>query len=118
MNEEREDEKKYWILKECREELVDKVHNIIKCSLKDGIIPQDWKKANIITIHKGGRKDDPTNYTLVFLTCSIVKICEKIMKDRWTKYLEENNILNPRQFGFRQGRSCTTNLICFYSRKR
>ena len=105
-----------WILKECREELVDKVNNIIKCSLKEDKIPQDWKKAIIIPIHKGDRKDDPTNYRPVSLTCSIAKICEKIIKDRWIKYLEENNILNPRQFGFRQGRSCTTNLICFYSR--
>ncbi len=25
-------------------------------------------------------------------------------------------MLNERQFGFRQGRSCVTNLLCFYSR--
>ena len=28
-----------WILKECREELVDKVYNIINCSLKEGKLP-------------------------------------------------------------------------------
>ena len=105
-----------WILKECKEELLDKVYNLIKCSLKEGKIPEDWKKANIVPIYKGGNKEDPTNYRPVSLTSTIAKICEKVIKNRWTKHLEENNILNPRQFGFRKGKSCTTNLICFYSR--
>lgn len=105
-----------WILKECREELVSGLHHIIDCSLKEGKIPQDWKNANVVPIHKGGNKEEPTNYRPVSLTCTIVKICERIIKDKWTKYLEDNGILNQRQFGFRQGRSCTTNLLCYYSR--
>ena len=109
------DEVSNWILKECREELVDKVYNIINCSLKEGKIPEDWKKANIVPIYKGGNKEDPTNYRPVSLTSTIAKICE-IIKNKWVKHLEENNILNSRQFGFRHGRSCTTNLLCFYSR--
>ena len=52
----------------------------------------------------------------VSLTSTIANISEKIIKDRWTKHLEEINALNPKQFGFRQGKSCITNLICFYSR--
>ena len=87
------DEVSNWILKECREELVDKVQNIINCSLKEGKIPEDWKKANIVPIYKGGNKEDPTNYRPVSLTSTIAKICEKIIKNKWVKHLEENNIL-------------------------
>ncbi|XP_076062422.1 uncharacterized protein LOC143037755 [Oratosquilla oratoria] len=105
-----------WILKECKEELTDKIHILINSSLKEGKIPEDWKNANIVPIHKGGNKEEPTNYRPVSLTSTIAKICEKIIKNRWVKHLEDNDILNPRQFGFRQGRSCSTNLICFYSR--
>ncbi len=32
------------------------------------------------------------------------------------EYLESNNVKVNNQFGFRKGRSCVTNLICFYSR--
>ena len=110
------DEISNWILKECKEELADKVYIIIKCSLIEGKLPEDWKKANVVPIYKGGNKEDPTNYRPVSLTSTIAKICEKVIKKRWVEHLEENKVLNPRQFGFRQGRSCTTNLLCFYSR--
>ena len=44
------------------------------------------------------------------------KSVEKVIKARWIKHIEVTNILNARQFGFRQRRSCAINLICFYSR--
>ncbi len=49
------------------------------------------------------------------MTSVVAKMCEKVIKDRWVKYLE-NNILKNSKFGFREGRSCVTNLISFYSR--
>ncbi len=42
-------------------------------------------------------------------------MCEKIINNRWVKYLE-NKIIKNSQFGFREGRSCVRNLISFYSR--
>ena len=105
-----------WILKECRNELADEIHNLINRPLKDGKVPEDWKRANIVPIYKGGSKEEPTNYRPVSLTSTIAKICERIIKSRWVKHLEKNKLLNQSQFGFRQGRSCVTNLICFYSR--
>ncbi len=43
-------------------------------------------------------------------------MCEKVIKNRWVEYLEGNNVIVNNQFGFRKGRFCITNLICFYSR--
>ena len=43
------------------------------------------------------------------------KVCEKVIKEQWTDYLERKRIISDRQFGFRTGRSCVTNLS-FYSR--
>ena len=105
-----------WIMKECNEQLADVLHNIIVCSFKEGKVPLEWKRANIVPIHKGGSKEDPMNYRPVSLTSVVAKICERIVKNRWMKYLEESNTLTGRQFGFRSGRSCVTNLLSFYSR--
>ena len=44
------------------------------------------------------------------------KLCEIIIKERWVAYLERNEIVYERQFGFRSGVSCVSNLLCFYSR--
>ena len=50
------------------------------------------------------------------LTSIVCKICEKIIKKQWTEYLEREGIIIDRQFGFKWGRSCVTNLLSSYSR--
>ena len=105
-----------WILRECSDQLADKIQKLIRSSLEEGIVPPDWKCANIVPIYKGGNKSEPTNYRPVSLTSVIAKLCETVIKDRWMKYLEEFNVLTEQQFGFREGRSCTSNLISFYTR--
>ena len=66
-------------------------------------------------IHKGGDKEEPLNYRPVSLTSVVGKFYEKIMKDKWLKFLEETKQTGG-QFGFRRGKSCITNLLSFYSR--
>ncbi len=58
----------YWVLKECKQQLADKLGNLINISLSQGRIPMDWKRANIVPIFKGGNKEDPLNYRPVSLT--------------------------------------------------
>ena len=105
-----------WILRECSDQLADKIHSIIVMSLRDSRVPKEWKKANITPIYKGGSKEDPLNYRPVSLTSVVAKICEKVVKVRWMNFLEENKLISEKQFGFRKGRSCMTSLISFYSR--
>lgn len=105
-----------WVLKECAEELLKPIYEIVKCSLDSGKVPTDWKRANIVPIYKGGNKEEPLNYRPVSLTSILCKMCERVIKRRWIKVLEENRLLSPTQFGFREGSSTVTNLISFYDR--
>ena len=105
-----------WILRECRNQLVDKIHKLVSVSLMQGRLPKDWKRANIVPIYKGGNRLNPLNYRPVSLTSVVGKMCEKIIKDVWMEYLEGNTVLVSCQFGFRRGSSCTANLMSFYSR--
>ncbi len=50
------------------------------------------------------------------MTSIVCKICEKVIKKQWTKFLEKQNIITEKQYGFREKRSCVTNLLSFYSR--
>ena len=50
-----------WVLKECAEELVGPIYDIMKRSLEDGELPLDWKRANIVPIYKGGSREEPLN---------------------------------------------------------
>merc|ERR1712035_176262 len=96
--------------------VVDKIYSLVSASLATGILPKDWKRANIVPIYKGGSRGNPLNYRLVSLTSVVGKMCERVVKDEWMRYLEGSNVLTHKQFGFRSGSSCTANLLAYYSR--
>ena len=104
------------LLKVCREELIEPIYDIIRCSLETGEVPVEWKRAEVIPIYKSGRREEPLNYRPVSLTSVVCKICERVIKKRWINFLEDHKLLSEQQFGFRKGRSCVTNLLSFYSR--
>ncbi len=110
------DEVSNWVLKECREQLVEPIWGVINTSLQEGRVPKEWKRANIVPIYKGGKKTEPLNYRPVSLTSVVGKLCEIIIKKKWSEYLENKEIISNCQYGFRKGRSCVTNLLSFYTR--
>ena len=61
-----------WIMKECSNQLTGKLHSIIESSLKESRVPLDWKKENIVPIHKGDKKR-----TIKLQTSIINKRCGK-----------------------------------------
>ena len=38
-----------YILKECRQERAEPIHDIIECSLKTGKVPKEWKRTDLFT---------------------------------------------------------------------
>ena len=84
---------------------------IFSKSLSSGECPSDWRSANVTPIHKKGSRTDPSNYRPVSLTSQICKVLESIVRNHILKHLAENNILSDSQHGFREGRSCLTNLL-------
>lgn len=98
-------------LKEFKDELAKPLALLFNKSYESGKVPCDWKKANVTPIFKKGSKFKACNYRPVSLTCIICKIMESIIKDNLVQYLEENNLITNSQHGFRQKRSCLTNLL-------
>ena len=75
-----------------------------------------WKSANITSIFKKGNKSNPLNYRPVSLTSVICKMLERLIREEWVDMLEKQKMLTGKQFGFRQGRSCVSNLLSYYDR--
>ena len=86
---------------------------LFRKSLTSGIVPADWKMANVTPIFKKGKKTDPGNYRPVSLTSICGKLMEGHLKKEITAHLKNNNLLRSTQHGFLTGKSCTTNLLHF-----
>ena len=50
----------------------------------------EWKIAKVIPIHKGGSRDDMSNYRPISILPITSKILERSVHEQLLKYLEEN----------------------------
>ena len=80
-------------------------------SFNSGILPHDWKNAQVTPIHKKGARNQVCNYRPISLTSIFSKFMESIIKDHLMSHLLTNNLLSAYQFGFIPDRSCTTQLL-------
>ena len=98
------------MLKELSDTISDPLTRIFKKSLKERRVPKDWKHALVAPIYKKGARYESANYRPISLTCICSKLMEHIICSSMMKHAKENNILYNMQHGFREGRSCETQL--------
>ena len=99
------------VLNKCAESLGVPLSIIFTRSYEEGVVPSDWREANVSPIHKKGDRNDPGNYRPVSLTSVVCKVMESIVKDRLLTELESRKVLTQCQHGFRAGKSCLTNTL-------
>ena len=97
------------ILKELSVQLAQPLFILFRMSLETGMLPDDWKIAQISPIFKKGHRYKPCNYRHVSLTAVICKLLEKLVRRNIIDHLEQNELIDPAQHGFVKGRSCVTN---------
>ena len=88
--------------------------HVFNMSLQEGIVPLEWKEANIIPLFKKGSRNKSVNYRPVSLTSVICKLLETIIRDHMIDFLVKHKLINPSQHGFLKARSCLTNLLWFF----
>ena len=99
------------MLKMSGDAIIEPLFKIFKNCLKCGIFPDDWKKGNIVPIFKKGDKQNIKNYRPVSLLPICSKIFERIIYDNVLKYFLDNNLISPKQSGFRPCDSCINQLL-------
>ena len=77
--------------------------------MEEGILPRDWKDANVTPIHRKGNKNDRVNYQPGSLTSIVCKMMERIVWDQVIKNLKQ--FLVSCQHGLMEGCSCVTQLM-------
>ena len=99
------------ILKKCHFSLAYPLSILFNLSFNTGKIPDEWKLANIIPVHKKGDKSLVENYRPISLTCLIMKVFERSIRDELLNVCRDS--IHSSQHGFLPGKSCTTQLIPF-----
>ena len=95
------------------EELAEPLMIIWKHSLETGIMPEPTLLAYITPILKSVDRSIPANYRPVSLTNHITKIFERVMRKHITNHLENNNLMNRSQHGFREKHSTISQLLYY-----
>lgn len=91
-----------FLLKECRMYLTYPIQYLCNLSLMFGVFPESLKSSKIIPIYKSGDALNIGNYRPISLTSSLAKILERIMYNRISNFLDNNNFFYKFQFGFRK----------------
>ena len=92
------------LLKVCLSKPLEILYNY---SFSNGLVPDQFKLARVIPIHKKGPQTLMNNHRPISLLSVFNRIMEKLMYRRLISYIEKYNIIYDKQFGFRANYSTT-----------
>ena len=101
------------VLKNCSETLAYPLSILFNLSYNTGYIPQEWKLANVVPVHKKDDKNKVINYRPISLTSLVIKYSSVSYMMNYLPVLF--NKIDKRQHGFLRNRSCNSksNLLLF-----
>ena len=93
------------IVKDCSDVLAFPLTELINKLLETSTFPTVEKIAKVTPIFKNGTKSSFDNYRPISILPVFSKLLERTVHRQLYSYLEENNVLTDRQFGFRKSRN-------------
>lgn len=105
------DEISQFLIKNTIHYIIKPIVHICNLSLSCGKVPKNMKIGKIIPVFKKGDPYTFSNYRPITLLPCISKILEKLVYKRLLYHIENNNLLNNSQYGFRLNSSCDLALI-------
>lgn len=83
-------------------------YNIIWCT---GVRPDSWNVSKVIPIPKTGRVKQPKDTRPINLINNKAKLYDKMTNARLIYILEENKMLDSKQFGFRRNKQTLSSML-------
>ena len=99
------------MIKICGKSICKPLQIIFSQCIDTGSFPLEWKKANVVPVHKKGDKQCLKNYRPVSLLPVCGKIFERLIFNEMFGFLIENNLISSNQSGFKPGDSCINQLL-------
>lgn len=95
-------------------EIAGPLSHLINRSMEDSVFPSGEKCAKVTPIYKSGDKALMDNYRPISVLPVFSKVIERVVYNQIYSYLEDNNLLSKRQFGFRR-KSSTQHAVTILS---
>ena len=73
--------------------------------------PSEWKKANVVSVHKKSDMQSLKHYRPISLLPIFGKILERIIYNNIFEYLTTNKLISDNQVGFKPSDSCVNQLL-------
>ena len=104
------------LLKKCKIALLPTITNIINLSLFTGIFPDEFKNCSVHPKLKKHNfdKENLSNYRPISHLSFISKLTERLVKNRLTEYLNQNNLTNSFQSAYTKFNSTETILLTLH----
>ena len=99
------------MLKICGQSIIKPLLIIYKKCLEKGCFPNEWKKANVVPVHRKNDKQLLKNYRPISLLPICGKVLERLLYNSVFEFFIQNNLITPNQSGFKTGDSCINQLI-------
>lgn len=103
------------MLKHGTPQLLEPLTKLFNLVFSKGHFPKKWNESFISLIHKKGDKNNPSNYRGISLTSNLGKLFNKILLNRLTNFINQNNIIYENQIGFKEKARTTDHIFTMKS---
>lgn len=97
------------LLKRCSQVIAPSLCALFEISIESGVVPSEWKLANVVPVPKKGDTQEVTNYRPISLLSVVSKVLERVVFSQVVFFVK--NSLYSLQHGFRSNRSSVTQLL-------
>ena len=99
------------MIKICSTSICKPLRLIFNHCIDNGIYPCEWKKANVVPIHKKGDKQALKNYRPVSLLPFCSKIFERLIYNEMFGFFLDEGLIIANQSGFKPEHSCINQFL-------
>ena len=99
------------VIKDCLNPIVHPITSIVNASFQNCVFPSKWKTAEVTPILKEGDHEQANNNRPISLLPVLSKVCERVVHNQLTSYLQSNDTLSKSQSGNKRWHSCETSVI-------
>jgi hypothetical protein len=82
--------------------------DIVNCSLRESTFPSAWKLSEVIPLLREGGHEIANNNRPISMLPAASKICERVVLEQFTAYVEQKKCLSVHQSGYMKLHSTET----------